>query len=207
MTTFVLVVGLACASSAAWAVQQKGGQREAEGLKPLGRLGEHAFLLVARLGISGAHYEPGSGRFRRLSRADAAEGIWVHLRFFYEQALQAHISAYESAFYQAQRVGRGEEIRTSHRCSQSSIAAEYWRFELLLRELTPEILATGVTQDEIDESIRWFRSLFAAHGVELYLPNGAWFLDVPEGHWADAAIHNLRRAGILHGYPQGTYKP
>jgi hypothetical protein len=32
------------------------------------------------------------------------------------------------------------------------------------------------------------------------------FPDVPENHWAFEAIENLKREGILVGYPDGTYK-
>jgi len=30
--------------------------------------------------------------------------------------------------------------------------------------------------------------------------------DVPKGHWAYAAVDNLYRAGILHGYPDGLFR-
>jgi hypothetical protein len=32
------------------------------------------------------------------------------------------------------------------------------------------------------------------------------FSDVPQGHWADGAIHALRRAGIVTGYPDDTFR-
>jgi hypothetical protein len=31
------------------------------------------------------------------------------------------------------------------------------------------------------------------------------FPDVPRGHWAYSDVLNLRREGILHGYPDGTF--
>jgi hypothetical protein len=32
------------------------------------------------------------------------------------------------------------------------------------------------------------------------------FSDIPRGHWADEAIHALRRAGVLEGYPAGKFR-
>ena len=32
------------------------------------------------------------------------------------------------------------------------------------------------------------------------------FSDVPAGHWAYAAVAKLAAAGIVDGYPDGTYK-
>ena len=32
------------------------------------------------------------------------------------------------------------------------------------------------------------------------------FPDVPPGHWAAQAVETLRRAGIVQGYPSGTYR-
>ena len=86
------------------------------------------------------------------------------------------------------------------------VASEYWRYEHLLRELSAELLAAGIAQEEIDVSFEWFRSSFAEMGVELVFPNAAYFPDVPEDHWAEPAIHILRRAGVLYGYPDGKYR-
>ena len=32
------------------------------------------------------------------------------------------------------------------------------------------------------------------------------FIDVPAGHWAYAAVHNMKREGILLGYPDGRFR-
>lgn len=51
-------------------------------------------------------------------------------------------------------------------------------------------------------------ALFAALGMALAIPAVAQdnFPDVPENHWAYEAVENLKREGILVGYPDGTYK-
>ena len=206
VTTFVLAIGLACASSPAWAMQQEGGQRYAEGLKPIGRLAEHIFPLSKVVQPERYQYEQIAVRIRRMSRAELAEGIWVDLREYYEQVLRASLTNYEYKKAAAEKSGRVEEFHRLHRKTKNPYAIEYWRFELLIRELTPEIIYTGVTQEEIDESIVLIRSLFASLNVELYLPNAAYFPDVPEDHWAEPAIHNMRRAGVLYGYPDGKYR-
>jgi hypothetical protein len=50
----------------------------------------------------------------------------------------------------------------------------------------------------IENRLRWIRT---PHFGEA---NGR-FLDVPKGHWADEAVHGLRREGILRGYPDGRF--
>ena len=32
------------------------------------------------------------------------------------------------------------------------------------------------------------------------------FRDVPPNHWATRAVETLRKAGIVQGYPSGTYR-
>lgn len=51
-------------------------------------------------------------------------------------------------------------------------------------------------------------ALLAIFGTALFVPVFAQdnFPDVPENHWAYEALENLKREGILVGYPDGTYK-
>lgn len=51
-------------------------------------------------------------------------------------------------------------------------------------------------------------ALLAVLGTALFVPAIAQdnFPDVPENHWAYEALENLKREGILVGYPDGTYK-
>ena len=51
-------------------------------------------------------------------------------------------------------------------------------------------------------------ALIAVFGAALVVPTFAQdnFPDAPENHWAYQALENLKREGILVGYPDGTYK-
>lgn len=54
------------------------------------------------------------------------------------------------------------------------------------------------------------KKLFIAMAVALGVSETAFaanpFTDVPAGHWAYAAVTKLAAAGIVDGYPDGTYK-
>ena len=58
---------------------------------------------------------------------------------------------------------------------------------------------------DMKETIATIRSRAAKHGYQID-ERFRRFSDVPNGHWADDAIHNLRRAGIVTGFPDNTYR-
>lgn len=82
----------------------------------------------------------------------------------------------------------------------------FWRLEYLLKELKQELIGIGIDFDECHAEMLKMKKVFQELGVELRDPTMERFTDVSEGHWADAAIHNLRRAGILYGYPDGEFR-
>lgn len=206
VVSLLFIVSLACSSSPASTLHQDAGKRQPQGSKPIGRFGEHVLALSNLFPYTPSYPIDRDLEIQRMTRAKAAEGIWSFLLEGYKSVVKSMLNSeeYMKTFY-GERVP--EHLRLSNQPSVRRFAGEYWRLELLVRELTPELLDTDVTQDEIDESLRWIRSTFGILKVELIFPNGDWFPDVPEGHWADTAIHNLRRAGILYGYPDGSFRP
>ena len=89
---------------------------------------------------------------------------------------------------------------------RDTLAQNFWRLEFLMRDLRRELTAMGVHYDEMQAVLVRAKKAYTNLGIELRDPYTERFPDVPEGHWADAAIHNLRRAGVLYGYPDGNYR-
>jgi hypothetical protein len=79
---------------------------------------------------------------------------------------------------------------------------EFWMFKFLGEQLAPELAAIEPNYDARVEAIK---QGLAKRGIIVEDPY-ARFSDVPEGHWADEAIHNLRKLGILRGYPDNTFR-
>ena len=86
------------------------------------------------------------------------------------------------------------------------VAENFWHLEFLVREFRTELLGIGVDYEEYWDLLSLLKTTLAEKGIELRDPYNERFTDVPEGHWADEAIHNLRRAGVLYGYPDGTFR-
>jgi hypothetical protein len=81
---------------------------------------------------------------------------------------------------------------------RSCIAA----FKFLGEALAPELAAIEPNYKTRVESIK---QNLAKRGIIVEDPY-AHFADVPENHWASDAIHNLRKLGILRGYPDNTFR-
>lgn len=91
--------------------------------------------------------------------------------------------------------------------SIEAFAENFWHLEFLVREFRTELIGIGVDYEEYWDLISLLKTTLAEKGIELRDPYNERFIDVPEGHWADEAIHNLRRAGVLYGYPDGEFRP
>lgn len=63
----------------------------------------------------------------------------------------------------------------------------------------------GKIPADMKETIATMRFRAAKHGYQID-ERFRRFSDVPAGHWADQAIHNLRRAGIVTGFPDNTFR-
>jgi hypothetical protein len=80
-----------------------------------------------------------------------------------------------------------------------------WIFKWLREQVTVELEDMGVDLADYDACVEAIKQGLAKHGIIVEDPY-ARFSDVPEGHWADEAIHNLRKLGILRGYPDNTFR-
>lgn len=78
-------------------------------------------------------------------------------------------------------------------------------FTWLRQQLETEMLLIEYNLDDYDARVEAIKQNLAKRGIIVEDPY-ARFSDVPEGHWADEAIHNLRKLGILRGYPDNTFK-
>ena len=86
------------------------------------------------------------------------------------------------------------------------IAENFWRLEFLVRTFYPEMMSFGVKDQFLWDGLALLKKRFTDLGIVLRDPFNERFTDVPEGHWADEAIHNLRRNGIVYGYPDGRFR-
>jgi hypothetical protein len=79
------------------------------------------------------------------------------------------------------------------------------RLPLLVGEFDKELRELGVDIPEVQASLR--RTTAGLKRLRNPEPGEALtrFPDIPNRHWADKAIHNLRREGVLWGYPDGTF--
>ncbi|MEX2242445.1 MAG: S-layer homology domain-containing protein [Fimbriimonadaceae bacterium] len=84
----------------------------------------------------------------------------------------------------------------------SALRYDFWMFKWLGETLVVELARLA---DDYDERVEAIKQGLAKHGIIVEDPY-ARFADVPEGHWADVAIHNLRRTGIIRGYPDNTFR-
>jgi hypothetical protein len=72
-----------------------------------------------------------------------------------------------------------------------------------LKEFSPELHELGITGDVIHTPLIRFRAIMST--LTTPRPGSALvqFSDVPKGHWAASAVLDLRRAGLLQGFPDG----
>ena len=81
----------------------------------------------------------------------------------------------------------------------------WWQVEWMEREFVPELDDMGIDSSVRQEMLRNGRQSLIKERIGVLYSEG-YFVDVPPGHWADEAIHNLRRARIIVGYPDGTFR-
>ena len=131
-------------------------------------------------------------RPRPMSRAEMA----VATRFFL-YILDADINPH---------IGLEENYYERYGVRRNLLPDRFWHVEFLMREFAWELAGIGADLEEMWSKLSKVRESYTDLGIELRDPYNERFTDVPDGHWADEAIHNLRRAGILYGYPDGTYR-
>jgi hypothetical protein len=81
----------------------------------------------------------------------------------------------------------------------------FWMFKWLGKTLSSELIEIGVGLNEYDARVEKIKQRLVKVGIMVDDPY-ARFSDVPKGHWADEAIHNMRELGILRGYPDNTFR-
>lgn len=131
-------------------------------------------------------------RVRPLSRAEIAVGTHNPLHLF--------IGPDETKIVYAPT-----DERLKDQALRRKIAENFWRLELLIRTFYPEMIGFGVKDQDLWDNLALLKKRFTDLGIVLRDPYTERFTDVPEGHWADEAIHNLRRSGILFGCPGGRF--
>jgi hypothetical protein len=80
----------------------------------------------------------------------------------------------------------------------------FWLFDWFSVEFSDE-LGQATDLDDYKARVLKLKQGFAKAGIQIN-DRYANFADVPENHWADDAIHNLRKLGILRGYPDNTFR-
>ncbi len=73
-------------------------------------------------------------------------------------------------------------------------------------EFTPELRSLGASLSDITVPVARYRSEVLT--LQLPVPGSALrqFSDVPTDHWAAKAILDLRSHGLIHGYPDGSFR-
>lgn len=184
----VCTVAASCDAVDVEPVQQKDADQ-------LGRVGDFAPALVNLFLFTGyPHAE--DDRFRSASRADAVKAVSYWLARFYWTL------SYSARYYAV----NPELVDLSYYSSNVRYAKLFWRLEALTIELMPDLVAKGDSEELIRLRLETIKVSIANMNLDSPSPDTRWFQDVPEDHWADFAIHKLRRAGILYGYPDGTFK-
>ena len=86
-----------------------------------------------------------------------------------------------------------------------TMSYQWWQVTWMANEFQQELEALGFGPSVSLEIILQCRAAITRERLGVKFSNG-YFVDVPPGHWADEAIHNLRRARIIFGYPDGTFR-
>ena len=105
-------------------------------------------------------------------------------------------------------------------CNGPPDLPEWWHFRFYRREVplisaflrrgavefAPELRVLGVPPADIDRDVT---VAYSGYGRLRFQPVGSalkQFSDVPSGHWAAGAILDLRKVGVLGGYPDGSFR-
>lgn len=87
------------------------------------------------------------------------------------------------------------------------LSTYFWRIELLVDRHWDVFSSFGIEPEEVRTRLDRGRSGLKRLGIGRVNSIFDRFSDVPQGHWADDAFHNLRKAGILVGFPDNTIRP
>jgi hypothetical protein len=74
-----------------------------------------------------------------------------------------------------------------------------------LKEFSPEIHDLGATDDLLHVAVPQLRSVMSRIRKPHVGRALQQFPDVPAGHWAANAVLEMRKLGLLHGYPDGSF--
>jgi len=88
--------------------------------------------------------------------------------------------------------------------SKVPLYAYLWRseFKSVITELSPEIKKLGGDPKKMYLTIDGYQK----YADPVKAGGAPEFRDVPRDHWAASAVQELRDAGILSGYPDGTFR-
>ncbi len=77
--------------------------------------------------------------------------------------------------------------------------------EFVCRATLNELMSMEVDPFALDKEFSEIAKRFTLRGIPVRRFDDIWFTDVPKKHWADNAVHELRKVGILWGYPNGSF--
>jgi len=117
---------------------------------------------------------------------------------------EATLKAWQCFQVAEQRIAKGGVSREKDPVGGDFWRERFWLFKWFRLELAPE-LAKFVDLDAYDTRVERVKQGLARVGIAVN-DRYARFSDVPAGHWADEAIHKLRKAGVLRGYPDNTFR-
>lgn len=152
-------------------------------LEPLAQVKYHADELKEIVSFG---YEGGS-RFRNFSLAQGAVMAWQYVQVA------------------ASRARHGALPGDDDPSSRGKWRDRFWIFKWLGETLFQELTDQGVSMSDYYAMVEEVKQGLAKAGIVVNDPF-VRFSDVPKGHWADEAIHSLRRAGVLTGYPDITFR-
>ena len=81
-----------------------------------------------------------------------------------------------------------------------------WHLPLVEAFLAETYASVEQIPEDTKRNIGLIRERARRHGLDINDAAMGRFSDVPVGHWADEAIHNMRMLGIVRGYPDNTFR-
>lgn len=127
------------------------------------------------------------------------------IRFRPLSKLELAVAARQLVHAAEDQLKRGQVPGWNENNSRKQWPVRFWIYRWLRDELGPELAEIGVDLADYDARVEAIKFRLAMRGIIVEDPY-ARFLDVPKGHWADEAIHSLRRAGIIRGYSDNTFR-
>ena len=96
--------------------------------------------------------------------------------------------------------------RRSNPENRQVLLQAYEDINALIRATPRELKSLGVDLRKTDENLDRIALELKKEGLVVRRFRDQTFLDVPEGHWAASALHELEKIGLLRGYPDGLFR-